>query len=162
MVTIVQAKPQYLSNIYSLILTLAKHDGWDHKIQLTEEQLGQRLFCDESKHFSGMALVDEKLVGLVMFSFAHHNFLVNVLPGFYIESLFVFPEHRQQGIGTALFKYVAQKAKSENCSRIEWWVSRHSPDAQHFYKKLGGIALSDWDVYKCDQAGIDALLSEGS
>jgi len=29
MVTIVQAKPQYLSNIYAMILTLAKQDGWD-------------------------------------------------------------------------------------------------------------------------------------
>lgn len=162
MVTIVQAKPQYLSKIYPMILSLAKHDGWDHKVQLTEEQLGQRLFCNEPKHFAGMAMVDEKLVGFVVFSFAHHNFLVNVDAGFYIEALFVSPEYRQQGIGRALFKYVAQKAKVENCSRIEWWVSRHSHDAQHFYKKLGGTALSDWDVYKCDQERIDALFSERS
>ncbi len=57
MVTIVQAKPQYLSNIHS-ILTLTKHDVWDHKIDLTEEQLGQRLLCDKPKYFAGMALSD--------------------------------------------------------------------------------------------------------
>lgn len=159
MVTIVQAKPQYLSNIYSMILTLAKHDGWEHKIQLTELQLGQLLFCPEPKHFAGMAVVDDNLVGLVMFSLVHHNFCVNPPQGLYIETLFVSTEYRQQGIGTALFKYVAQKAKAENCSRIEWWVSRHNPEANDFYKKIGGIALSDWEVFKCDKAGIDSLLS---
>lgn len=96
-----------------------------------------------------------------MFNYTQNNICVNVTSGIYIENLYVSPQYRRQGIGCALFKYVACKAAAYNCSRIEWWVSRNNREARHFYKKIGGVALLEWQIFKCDQMGINNLMSIG-
>ena len=161
MLSIIQAKSQYISNIYSMILELAQYEGIRDKIKITALQLEHLLFCAQPNHFVGIALMDERLCGFVMFNYTHHNICVNVTQGIYIENLYVAPEVRGQGIGHALFNYVEQQAYVRNCSRIEWWVSRNNPAASQFYKKIGAIALSDWVIYKCDRSGINNLLETG-
>ncbi|BCZ97688.1 GNAT family N-acetyltransferase [Legionella pneumophila serogroup 1] len=161
MVAIIQAKSEHLSQIYAIILELAKYENILDKIKITESQLGKLLFCNEPNHFIGVALVEEKICGLVMFNYTQNNICVNVTQGIYIENLYVSPPYRRQGIGCALFKYVACKAAAHNCSRIEWWVSRNNREARHFYKKIGGVALLDWQIFKCDQIGINNLMSIG-
>ncbi|HAT4455409.1 TPA: GNAT family N-acetyltransferase [Legionella pneumophila] len=161
MVTIIQAKSEHLCQIYAIILELAKYENILDKIKITESQLGELLFCNQPNHFIGVALVDKKICGLVMYNYTQNNICVNVTPGIYIENLYVFPQYRRQGIGCALFKYVACKAAAHNCSRIEWWVSRNNREARHFYKKIGGVALLDWQIFKCDQIGINNLMSIG-
>ena len=155
---IIQAKPQYLSQIYSMILELAKYEGILDRIKITEPQLGNLLFCYQPHHFVGMALVDETLCGLVMFNYTHHNICVNVTRGIYIENLYVSPEFRKQGIGSSLFHYVACKAANNDCSRIEWWVSQRNQEASNFYKKIGALALSNWNIFKCDKINIKNLV----
>ncbi|HBD7094139.1 TPA: GNAT family N-acetyltransferase [Legionella pneumophila] len=161
MVAIIQAKSEYLSQIYTIILELAKYENILDKIKITESQLGELLFCNQPNHFIGVALVEEKICGLVMFNYTQNNICVNVTQGIYIENLYVSPPYRRQGIGCALFKYVACKAAAHNCSRIEWWVSRNNREARYFYKKIGGVALLDWQIFKCDQIGINNLMSIG-
>ena len=141
-----------------MILELAQHEGIRDKIRLTESQLAELLFCERPNHFVAMALNNAMLVGFAMYNLTHHNVCVNVTDGLYIENLYVTPEFRKQGMGTALLTYVAKIAKVSNASRIEWWVSRYNPEAQQFYEKIGAIALSDWNVYKCDIVCMDNLL----
>ncbi|WP_133139297.1 GNAT family N-acetyltransferase [Legionella genomosp. 1] len=162
MVTIIQAKSEYLSQIYAIILELAKYENILDKIKITESQLGELLFCHAPNHFVALALIDKKIGGLVMFNYTQNNICVNVTRGIYIENLYVSPLYRRQGIGCALFQYVACKATTDDCSRIEWWVSRNNREARHFYKKIGGVALLDWHVFKCDQTGINNLMSIGT
>ncbi|HAU1108743.1 TPA: GNAT family N-acetyltransferase [Legionella pneumophila] len=161
MVAIIQAKSEHLSQIYATILELAKYENILDKIKITESQLGELLFCNKPNHFVGLALVEEKICGLVMFNYTQNNICFNVTTGIYIENLYVSTQYRRQGIGSALFKYVACKAAAHNCSRIEWWVSRNNREARHFYKKIGGVALLDWQIFKCDQIGINNLMSIG-
>lgn len=159
MMTIIQAKSEHLSQIHAIILELAKYENILDKIKITELQLGELLFFHHPNHFVGVALVDKKICGLVMFSYTQNNICVNVTRGIYIENLYVSPQYRRQGIGCALFKYVACRAAAYGCSRIEWWVSRKNREARHFYKKIGGVALLDWQIFKCDQIGINNLMS---
>lgn len=161
MFTIIQANSSYIGEIFSMILALARHEGIEDRIKISESQLGELLFHPQPRHFVGMALAQDKLVGLVMFNHTHHNICVNVTSGIYIENLYVASEFRKQGIGRALFHYVASQAKVQNCSRIEWWVSRANGEASRFYEKMEATALSNWNLYKCDQDGIDRLLHQG-
>ena len=89
MYTIIQAKPQYLGDIYSMILELAQHEGIYDRIRITESELGALLFCKQPNHFVAMALVDEELVGFAMYNVTYHNVCVNVTDGLYIENLYV-------------------------------------------------------------------------
>lgn len=83
MYTIIQAKPQYLGDIYSMILELAQNEGIYDGIRITESELSELLFCKQPKHFVVMALVDERLVGFAMYNVTHHNVCVNVTDGLY-------------------------------------------------------------------------------
>lgn len=159
MISIVPAIPEYLSDIYKMVLSLARLEGIEEKVKLTEDQLGQLLFCPAPIHFVGMALKDKCLVGLVMYNFTHHNIFCNVTPGIYIEQLFVEEAFRKQEIGKSLLAFVAEKAHKHGCSRIEWWVSNKNSEASNFYKRMGAISLSDWTIFKCDALGIGNLLS---
>jgi len=162
MMPIIQAKFQHLNQIYTMILELAKYEGILDKIKITEAQLADLLFCYQPNHFVGVALLNEQIHGLVMFNYTQNNICVNGTKGIYIENLYVSPEFRNQGIGSALLKYVARKAAANNCSRIEWWVSRDNKDARNFYKKMGAIALPGWNIFKCTQSGINNLIGIGS
>lgn len=148
MISIIQAKPQYLSDIYSLILQLATHENILDKISISESQLGELLFCEKPYHFISVALIEKYIVGLVMFNITYHNICVNGSTGIYIENLYVLPKYHNQGIGKELFSHVEKEAKTRNCSRIEWWVSRNNKSATNFYKKLGAIPLDEWGVFK--------------
>ena len=121
--------------------------------------MADRLFCHQPEHFVGMALVEEKLSGLVLFNFTNHNIFVNVNRGIYIESLYVVPDSRNQSIGRSLFDYVVCKAIANECSRIEWWVSRENTKAAGFYKKLGATELSEWNIFKCDRQAMNKLFT---
>lgn len=159
---IIQAKLQHLRQIYLIIMKLAKHEGIVDKIKITERKLGELLFCSSPQHFVGVALANEQICGLVMFNFTQNNICFNDAKGIYIENLYVTPNFRLRGIGKALLNYVARKAADNNCSRIEWWVSRENKDAQNFYKKLGANSLADWKIFKLSQSEINNLISIGS
>jgi GNAT superfamily N-acetyltransferase len=159
MFSIIHAKLQYLPEIYTMILDHARHEGIFDKIHITESQLKQVLFCDNPIHFAALAMGENGLSGFVMYNITHHNVCVNVSPGIYVDNIFVLPQHRSQGIGTALFRHVAEAAKDMNISRIEWWVSKHNHDAQHFYDSIGADQLNNWKIYKAGKVCIDRLLS---
>ena len=157
MFSIIQAQPQYLGIIYSLIRELAKHEGILDKNKITEAQLGQLLFNANPYHFVAVALVNGNVVGIAMYNLTYHNICFNAVPGIYLENLFVASEFRGQGIGKALLTYVAGEAKAKNCSRVEWWVKRHNTAASDFYKSMGAIELGDLAIYKCEKTCIDKL-----
>lgn len=159
---IIQAKLQHLSQIYLIIIELAKYEGILDKIKITEKKLEELLFCSKPQHFVGVALANEQVCGLVMFNFTQNNVCFNDAKGIYIENLYVSPDFRRQGIGKALLNYVASKAAANNCSRIEWWVSQENKNAQNFYKKMGANSLADWKIFKLSQSGINSLIGIGS
>lgn len=44
-----------------------------------------------------------------------------------LPDLFVLKEHRNKGIGKALFGYLGKLANERDCGRLEWSVLRVSP-----------------------------------
>ena len=51
----------------------------------------------------------------------------------WLASVFVIPEHRNQGVGTALVGHVMQQAKQNNIDKLYLYT----PDREAFYHKLG-------------------------
>ncbi len=78
-------------------------------------------------------------------------------PVFYLEDLFVLPEERRHGIGTALFLDAVERAK--RCCRMEWQVLSWNEPALRFYEKLGATKLTDWTWHRLDETGIARLSS---
>ena len=55
----------------------------------------------------------------------------------WIQSVYVMPEHRGQGIFRAMYTKVIKLAKEQNIAQVRLYVDRHNTNAQKVYQKLG-------------------------
>lgn len=111
----------------------------------------ERLFHDAVAFpplFSALlAEVDGQPVGYAVFLETYSTFLA--LPTLYLEDLFVLPDFRGLGVGSALFRECAGEAVRRGCGRMEWQVLTWNDLALGFYQHLGATALhDDWLCYR--------------
>ena len=92
------------------------------------------------------------------FALFFHNFSTfEGKPGIYLEDLFVTPEARGSGLGTALLAHLAKLAVARDCARLEWSVLDWNAPSIGFYKALGAKAMDEWTVYRLDGAALDSM-----
>ena len=77
--------------------------------------------------------------------------------GLYLEDLFVLPEFRRRGIGSALLAYVAQAAEQEGRVFLRWAVLDWNQHAIDMYKSLGAHFLNDWRIVLLTGEGLEKL-----
>jgi GNAT superfamily N-acetyltransferase len=91
-----------------------------------------------------VAEIDRRVVGFALYFMTYSTFLAR--PSLYLEDLFVLPEARRRGIGTAFFRRLIELAKERGCGRFEWTVLDWNEPAQSFYRSLGAEVLPDWRI----------------
>ena len=69
-------------------------------------------------------------------------------PTLYLEDIFVLPEFRRHGVGSAMMRHLIALAERRNCGRMEWVVLDWNTSAQEFYHKFGATHLKDWYTYR--------------
>lgn len=69
-------------------------------------------------------------------------------PTLYLEDLFVLPEFRGRGLGSALLRHCIRLAHERGCGRMEWAVLDWNVKAQKVYDGLGARRLSEWFLYR--------------
>lgn len=131
--------------IYQMICDLALYENLLNEVVCDEATLEDWLF---ERHRAEVifAMVEDKEVGFALF---FHNFSTFLgRSGLYLEDLYVMPDYRHQGIGTAMFKELARIALARECGRMEWWCLDWNQAIINFYKGLGAEAMEDWTVYR--------------
>lgn len=96
-------------------------------------------------------------VGYTILFETYSSFLAR--PTLYLEDIFVLPESRGRGIGSALLDQCIQLAQERGCGRMEWTCLDWNTKAQCAYEKLGARRLSEWFIYRLDRANIGRLAS---
>lgn len=61
----------------------------------------------------------------------------NNAPYYWIQSVYVRPECRRQGVFTELFEFARVIAESDNASALRLYVDKHNTVAQKVYESLG-------------------------
>jgi GNAT superfamily N-acetyltransferase len=82
-------------------------------------------------------------------------------PGLWLEDLYVRPEHRGSGIGTALMATLAQVCREHGYPRMEWTVLDWNTPAQDVYRHLGAQPMQDWTTQRLSGAALHALAERG-
>jgi GNAT superfamily N-acetyltransferase len=120
--------------------------------RLLEDGFGERprfetwlAFCPEVSEPVGYALVLE----------TYSSFLAR--PSLYLEDIFVLPEHRGRGAGSALLRHCIRLAHERECGRVEWTCLDWNTKAQLFYDRLGARKLSEWYLYRLTRDSIERL-----
>jgi GNAT superfamily N-acetyltransferase len=105
-----------------------------------------------------LAEMDAQAVGYAVYVETYSTFLG--LPTLYLEDLFVLPDFRGRGVGSAMFRECAAEAIRRGCGRMEWQVLAWNDLALGFYQHLGATPLHE--EWRCYRLAGDALERVGS
>lgn len=130
------------------------------------ERLSEQVVADEralEEGLFGAKPFAEALIGryggtdsaFALFFHTFSTFLAR--PGLYLEDLYVRPEARGRGIGSALLRRVGQLAVERNCGRLELAVLRWNEPAMRLYRRHGAEPLADWAVQRISGTALQAL-----
>ena len=144
MFTIRSARPEDTEVIFSLIQELAAFENLEEQVTGSPAQLQEHLFGHRPYGDVFLAQQQDRIVGYALFFTTYSSFRSQ--PGLYLEDLFVQPDARRQGIGTALIARVAQEVKQRGYGRLEWSVLDWNHRAIAFYQQLGATVLPDWRI----------------
>ncbi|MEI6740701.1 MAG: GNAT family N-acetyltransferase [Gemmatimonadaceae bacterium] len=151
------ATPHDVPLIRRLIEGLADYEKLRHECIATDALLHETLFGARPYAEVVIAEWDGAPAGFALFFHNYSTFLAR--PGIYLEDLFVMPEHRGRGIGTAVLRHLAALAVARGCGRLEWSVLDWNVDAIAFYTKLGARPQDEWTVYRVTGEALTQLAS---
>ena len=131
--------------ILSFIRGLAKYERLEHELAATDELLAEWLF---DKHAAEVlfAVVDGREAGFALFFSNFSTFLGRA--GLYLEDLYILPEFRGRGIGTAMLRELAGIAVERGYGRFEFACLDWNTPSIEFYSSLGAEPMSDWTTYR--------------
>ncbi|HXD05996.1 MAG TPA: GNAT family N-acetyltransferase [Burkholderiaceae bacterium] len=154
--TLRQAQPRDIDDLVRLITALAEYEKLTHLLQVTPERLRAQLFCDRPPAEALVAELDSgEVAAFALFFTNFSTFLAR--PGLYLEDLFVQPQHRTRGIGSALLRRLAGIAVERECGRFEWSVLDWNEPAIRFYESRGASVMPDWRICRVTGEALKAL-----
>ncbi|KAK7482871.1 hypothetical protein BaRGS_00025904 [Batillaria attramentaria] len=151
-----QAKEEDCEEIMRLIKELAEYEKMPEQVKISADVLKRDGFGKE-KYFD--CLVAEpvtpdgsgeggQLIGYVLFFYIYSTWEGRAC---YMEDLYVTPEWRGKGIGTALWVEVTKIALSKDCKRLQWSVLDWNTPSVELYKRRGGINITveeGWHAFR--------------
>jgi GNAT superfamily N-acetyltransferase len=139
------ATPDDAPQISRFVAALAKYEKLEHEVISTSDDFQRALSDPNSNVEVLLAFWSGQPAGFALFLENFSTFLGK--PGLYLEDLFVQPDFRTRGIGTALMTRLIEIAKERNYGRVEWAVLDWNESAINFYKeKIGATLLSPWRI----------------
>lgn len=153
------AKREDTPKILRFIRALAEYEKLSGEVVATEALLEEWIF-DKGKAEVIFAVEDGKELGFALFFHNFSTFLGRA--GIYLEDLFVLPEYRGRGYGTALLKKLAALAVERGCGRLEWSCLDWNSPSIGFYKALGAVPMEEWTVFRVAGETLHTLAKQDS
>ncbi len=144
-VQIRKVSPPDLPLILSFIRKLAEYERKSHEVISTEENLRDALFGERPVVEALLAYSGGEPVGFAIYFETYSTFRGR--RGIFLEDLFVDPQHRGRGFGTALLAAAARLAHERGGS-LQWLVLEWNESAVGFYRRLGATRVDEWNSYK--------------
>jgi ribosomal protein S18 acetylase RimI-like enzyme len=132
--------------VLEMIRGLAEYEKLAHLVTATEERVRATLFGSSPAAEVLLAWQGAECAGFAVFYRTYSTFLAE--PGIYLEDLYVKPDARGQGVGSALLSRVARIAMERGWSRVEWEVLDWNEPSIRFYRRLGAVPMDAWTKYR--------------
>ncbi len=159
MINIRFATPNDVATIMRFVIELAEYERAADKVVATEPLLNEALFGVSPAAEALIAEQDGAPIGMALF---FHNFSTwTGWRGLYLEDLYVTPEARGSGAGTALLARLAAIAVERGCTRLEWAVLDWNTPATEFYKSLGAEPMTEWTTNRVWGQALAQLAARG-
>ena len=143
--------------ILELIREFAEYEKLTHFVTATSERLRETLFGKNPAAEVILAHWNQECAGYAVFFGTYSTFLAE--PGLYLEDLYVKQHLRGNGIGLAIFRYVAKASLQRGCKRLEWGVLDWNEPAIEFYRNLGASVIDQWTKYRLSEDALRRIAS---
>ena len=140
--------------ILKFIRDLAEYENMAGDVVATEESLAKWLY-DKHSAETIFAVLGGVEVGFALYFTNFSTFLGRA--GVYLEDMFVLPEYRGRGVGSALLRELARVTVSRGCGRLEWQCLDWNKPSIGFYESLGAKAQDSWTTYRLSGDALEAL-----
>lgn len=173
--TVRPARLEDVPEILQLVRELAEYEKSLDQVEMTEAQLAALLFGGTGPQGpaagtpSGVPAAyahvvehqtesagDERTLGGFAIWFLNLSTWTGT-HGVYLEDLFVRPQLRGHGYGTALLAALARVCLDRGYRRLEWWVLDWNEPALEFYRRVGAVAMDEWTVQRMTGHALAAL-----
>lgn len=154
-VTVRPATPDDLDLLLALIGELAVYEKMAEEAVATPERLRAALFGPDPVAEAVVARIDGVDAGFALFFRTFSTF--TGLPGLWLEDLYVRPEHRGQGAGTALLAWGARLCVARGWPRYEWTVLDWNEPALAVYRRHGARPMDEWTTQRVTGEALRAL-----
>lgn len=144
--TIRPGKADDIDALMRLINDLAEFEKAPEKVLNTSAQLLEDWQHNHSFDFL-VAVADGNVVGISLYYPRYSTWNGRC---YYLEDLYVMPEHRGKGIGLALIEATADAARKAGAGRLDWQVLDWNTRATSFYETLGAVVEKEWWNCKWD------------
>jgi GNAT superfamily N-acetyltransferase len=160
-----EARRDDVPAILGLIRELAEYERAAHEALATEEMLTEALFGPEPKVFAlvidaeGPQAAEHPLAGMALWFLNFSTWTGR--HGIYLEDLYVRPQARGGGHGTALLRALARICVERGYTRLEWTVLDWNAPALRFYRSLSAVPMDEWTVHRVSGPALAELAGEG-
>jgi GNAT superfamily N-acetyltransferase len=149
-VSIRTATAEDLPTICELIRALGDYERMADVVTFDEADMATHLFGPAPAAHVTLAVLDDgptaaaagEIVGFALWFGTFSTFLGR--PGIWLEDLYVRPEHRGGGHGTALLHDLRERTTG----RVEWSVLDWNTPSIDFYDRLGATPMREWITYR--------------
>lgn len=147
-----RAEPSDTALVYALVCELADYENLQHEMAAKPEDIADVLFAPDPRLFCDIAEWDGLPAGFAVWLLNFSTFRGR--HGIYLEDVFVRPEFRGRGIGTALLKRLAQHCVEKDYARFEWAVLDWNAPSIAFYESIGARVMHEWKLCRMSGAAL--------
>lgn len=141
-----EARPEDVPAVLEMVRDLAVYEREPDAVRMTEQQLFQALFGEQPAVFAHVAEDGGRLQGFALWFRTFSTW--EGVHGIHLEDLYVRPEARGAGHGTALLRALARHAVAQGWARVEWSVLNWNEPSIGFYRGLGALPQDEWSVFR--------------
>ncbi|RBY86459.1 GNAT family N-acetyltransferase [Blastococcus sp. TF02A-30] len=158
--TVRPIRPGDVPAVVALVRELADYEKALHEVQLTEDQLTERLFGGSPALFGHVAVADDEVVGMALWFLNFSTW--RGTHGIYLEDLYVQPQHRGTGLGKELLRTLAEVCVERGYARLEWSVLDWNTPSIEFYRAAGAVPMDEWTVFRLTDDALATFAARGA
>lgn len=145
--------------LLALIRELAEYEKLSDKVVVTEDCLRRWLFGKQRVAEAVLGSWQGKPAAYALFYPTYSTFSGEA--GLYLEDLYVRPDYRGRGFGTALLRHLARIAQQRGFGKISWAVLDWNQPAIGFYCRHGARqAPQEWLTYLLEADRVAGLAND--
>ncbi len=143
------AGPQDASALIALMWQLAIFENYVDHFKVREADLLEQGLDSANPCFHALVAVTDDNRIMAYAVCYEVRFTYDLKPTWHLKELYVKPEFRGNGIGSAVFEAVKITAKGRGAARLKWDVLPSNEAAKTFYRQHGGRPVTEWDAWIC-------------